>query len=176
MPAKRISFGAFVRCRRLGAPFVAMVMGVLALTACAAQATDTAPRGQRHENRREIDQLELAWRNAILQSNTAVMEKLLADDYMAITPSGTLQSKDQTLENLRSGTTRFTAIEVSDRKVRFYGTTALVASRAEVSGTSAGHEFSGSFRYIRVYARNPQGVWKIVSFEANRISANREEK
>jgi len=53
--------------------------------------------------------------------------------------------------------------------VRFYGTTALVTSRAEVSGSTADGDISGSYRYTRVYVRDEQGVWKIVSFEASRI-------
>jgi ketosteroid isomerase-like protein len=97
------------------------------------------------------------------------MEGLLADDYIAITPNGTLQSKDQTLANLRSGTTQVKSIEFSDRKVRFYGQTALVTSRAEVTGTNGEGEFSGSYRYTRVYVRDDQGKWKVVSFEASRI-------
>lgn len=176
MPAAKIRMCAFIRRPRLRAPFIVLVLSAFASAFCAAQASSTAPKGQRHENRREIDQMELAWRDAVLQSNTAAMDKLLADDYMAITPIGTLQSKDQTLESLRSGTTHFTAIEVSDRKVRFYGTTALVTSKVDVAGSSAGHDISGSFRYTRVYARDQQGVWKIVSFEANRIRGGREEK
>ena len=87
----------------------------------------------------------------------------------SITPNGTLQSKDQTLANLRSGATQIKSIEFSDRKVRFYGQTALVTSRAEVSGTNGDANFSGSYRYTRVYVRNAQGKWKIVSFEASRI-------
>jgi uncharacterized protein (TIGR02246 family) len=127
------------------------------------------PRTQKHEGRRVIDQLEAAWRSAVLKSDTVAMSSLLADDYTAISPSGTLQTKDQTLANMRSHATQLTTIEITDRKVRFYGTTALVTSRADVSGTSAGGEFTESFRYTRVYARNAQGKWKIVSFEASRI-------
>jgi ketosteroid isomerase-like protein len=127
------------------------------------------PRTQKHESHRVIDQLEEAWRNAVLKSDTVAMSSLLADDFIAISPSGTLQSKEQTLANMRARATHLTTIEITDRKVRFYGTTALVTSRADVSGSNAGGEFSGSFRYTRVYVRNAQGKWKIVSFEASRI-------
>lgn len=127
------------------------------------------PRAQKHENRHEIDQLEEEWRNAILKANTTVMESLLDDDYMAITANGTLQSKEQALASLRTGTMHLTSIEFSDRKVRFYGTTALVTSRAEVNGTNGDGNISGSFRYTRVYVRDERGKWKIVSFEASRI-------
>jgi ketosteroid isomerase-like protein len=126
-------------------------------------------RAQRHESRHEIDQLEETWRTAILTSNTATMAALLADDYMAITASGTLQTRDQALATLGSGRIHFTSLELLDRKVRFYGKTALVTSLAEVTGTNAEGDISGSFRYTRVYVRNEMGQWKIVSFEASRI-------
>jgi ketosteroid isomerase-like protein len=134
------------------------------------------PGAQKHERRHEIDRLEEAWRMAVLSGNTAAMDALLADDYMAITASGTLQTKDQALANLRSGRTHIKSLEISDRKVRFYGTTALVTSLAEVHGTNAEGDFSGSFRYTRVYVRDAQGNWKIVSFEASRIRGPGEPK
>lgn len=127
------------------------------------------PKAQKHETRHEIDQLEEQWRQAVLKSNTSAMQNLLADDFLAITASGTLQTKDQALENLRSGRTRFTSLEITDRKVRFYGTTALVTSVADVQATTGDGELAGSYRYTHVYVRNAQGVWRIVSFEANRI-------
>lgn len=127
------------------------------------------PRAQKHESRHEIDQMEEQWRSAMLKSDTATLGSLLADDYIAIMPNGDLMSKEQTLDGLRSGATHFTSIQISDRRVRFYGTTALVTSRAEVSGTLPAGTFSGSYRYTRVYARDAQGKWKIVSFEASRI-------
>jgi ketosteroid isomerase-like protein len=127
------------------------------------------PKGQRHESRHEIDQLEEAWRNAMLKTDVNAMTSLLDDGFMAITPSGTLQTKDETLARMRNGTTHITALEISDRKVRFYGTTALVTSRAEVSGTNTDGAISGSYRYTHVYVRNAQGKWQIVSFEASPI-------
>jgi ketosteroid isomerase-like protein len=133
-------------------------------------------RAQKHESRREIDQMEEAWRDAMVKADIPAMTSLLADDFIAITPYGTLQTKEEILANLRSGATRITALEIFDRRVRFYGTTALVTSRAEVSGTSGGVEVSGSYRYTRVYVRNAQGKWKIVSFEASRVHEAGERK
>ncbi len=95
-------------------------------------------RAQKHESRHEIDRLEDVWRNALLKSNVAALDALLADDYMAITPSGTLQTKDQALASLRSGQTHITILNISERKVRFYRATALVTSLAQVKGTAAG--------------------------------------
>jgi ketosteroid isomerase-like protein len=44
-----------------------------------------------------------------------------------------------------------------------------VTSLAEVQGTTADGDLSGSYRYTHVYVRDAQGAWKIVSFEASRI-------
>ena len=145
------------------------VLAALALTPCAAFQHSGMPRTQRHESHHEIFQLEEAWRTAVLKADIPALDALLADDYTAITANGALQSKEQTLDSLRSGTTHFKAIAISDRKVRFYGTTALVTCKAVMSGTHAGIDISGSYRYTRVYVRNAHGDWKIVSFEISQI-------
>jgi len=124
---------------------------------------------QKEENRHQIDKLEDAWRDAVLTANTTELASLLSDDYTAITPSGTVQTKDDTLESLRSGKVHFETLNISDRKVRFYGGTAVVTSLAYISATTTEGPVNGSYRYTRVYVRNPQGQWKIVSFEASRV-------
>jgi ketosteroid isomerase-like protein len=133
-------------------------------------------RGEKHESRREIDLLEEQWRKAELTGNAAVMNGLLADDYVSISAGGTLQSKEDTLARLRSGQKHITGLELSDSKVRFYGATALVTSLAHVTGINAEGEAIGDFRYTHVYVRNAQGKWKIVSSEASRIRQPGEHK
>jgi ketosteroid isomerase-like protein len=155
---------------------ILLLAQVFALAAFAGPQRPGMPRAQKHEVHREIDQKEEAWRDAILKGNIAALDALLADDYMAISSYGTLQNKEQALANVRSGQLHFTALEFSDRKVHFYGTTALVTSRAEVSATVGGDDISGSYRYIRVYVRDARGVWKVVSFEASKIREPGESK
>jgi len=139
------------------------------LAASVSTPTRAMPHTDRHEVRHQIENLEKAWCNAILHGNVTAMDALLADDYMAITPNGILQSRAQALASLRSGAVHFNSIDLSDRKIRLYGKTALVTSRAEVSGTSPDGDISGSYRYTRVYVMDAHGVWRIVSFEASKI-------
>jgi ketosteroid isomerase-like protein len=146
-----------------------MLVAVLLPAVCAHSLQAGMARAQKHESRHEIDQLEVAWKDAILKGNTVAMNSLLADDYMAITPWGTLQTKEQTLANLKSGRMHFTSLDLSDRKVRFYGATALVTSVASVQATTGEGAISGSFRYTRVYVRDQGGAWKIVHFEASKM-------
>jgi ketosteroid isomerase-like protein len=142
---------------------------VLVLAVCTNILYAGQQKPKKRDNRHEIEQLEEAWRNAALKSDTNAMSALLADDYIAITASGTLQTKEEALASLRAGRVHFTALDVSDRKLRFYGKTALVTSKANVKALNGSSDTTGSFRYTRVYVLNPQGQWKIVSFEASRI-------
>jgi ketosteroid isomerase-like protein len=153
--------------RRLAIVRIVGIALLLALSGNLLQAGQAKPK--KHDNRNDIYQLEEAWRNSMLKGDTAAMSALLADDYISITASGILQTKDEALANMRARRVHFTTLDVSDRKVRIYGNTALVNSLASVQGVTAEGEVSGSYRYTRVYVRNPQGQWKIVSFEASRI-------
>jgi ketosteroid isomerase-like protein len=153
-----------------------VLLGLTVAVLAAAAPLCAMGRAEKHEVRHQIEQLENTWRNAMLHGNIASMDGLLADDYMAITPTGILQSKEQALSSLRSGAVKFNSLDVSDRKIRIYGTTALVTSRAEVTGSSPEGNLSGSYRYTRVYVRDIRGVWRIVSFEASRIRESGERR
>jgi len=177
MPAHsslRIAFPAWTRAQSLVLFAVWSVTALLFLVSGVADrkleaAPAPVPRAQRHEYRHEIDQMEEAWRAAMLKGNSVALESLLADDYTAITAKGAIQTKEQTIDNLKSGGFQLTSLAISDRKVRIYGTTAVVTSLAELTGSRKDQELTGRYRYTRVYVRNPQGQWKIVSFEASRI-------
>ena len=63
----------------------------------------------------------------------------------------------------------FHSLDITDRKVRFYGTTAVVTSLANIQATTPEGKVTGNYRYTHVYVRDAQGDWKIVSFEASRV-------
>jgi ketosteroid isomerase-like protein len=165
------NFSLHRRCVRTGLAAGALFASVLfGASAMALQAPNLEmPKGERHESRMAIDQLEEKWRDAILKDDAVTMGTLLADDYTGITAYGTLQSKEDTLSSMRSGRLHLTLMDISDRKVRFYGTTALVTSTAMVQGASPDGNVTGNYRYSHVYVKDAQGDWKIVNFEASRV-------
>jgi ketosteroid isomerase-like protein len=125
----------------------------------------------RHENkavRKEIAALEQQWREAVLSNNYKEMNQLLADDYVGITSNGAVENKAQTLAQSRAGTVRITELNLSDIRIRIYGNTAVVTSKANLAGTNGASDIGGQYRYTRVYRRR-LGSWKIVSFEASRM-------
>lgn len=133
------------------------------------QAYGNMPRGEKHEGRQEIFRLEEKWRAALLKGDASALAALLSEDFMNITAKGTLQSKEQTLAGYQSGGWHFNTLNVSERKVRFYGTTALVTSMIEVQGIGADGNVSGDYRYTHVYARDTRGKWKLVNAEASHV-------
>jgi uncharacterized protein (TIGR02246 family) len=127
------------------------------------------PSGPKHKIHRQIEVLEGQWRQAVLANDVNAMDHLLADDYTAITASGMIQTKAQFLSTYQEAKYQILSLDISDRKIRVYGNTAVVTSRADVTIKKDQEETKGQFRYTRVYNRNSAGQWKIVSFEINRI-------
>jgi ketosteroid isomerase-like protein len=122
-----------------------------------------------HDNlHKEIETLELQWRGAQLNNNAAVIDRLLADDYLGISALGMLETKSDVLALTRGGTRKITELDISDVKIRIYGDTAVVTSKVDLVGKSEGRDISGRYRYTRVYT-NRGGQWKIVSFESSRM-------
>jgi ketosteroid isomerase-like protein len=127
------------------------------------------PHHANHELHKEIEALEMQWRQAQLSNDVGAMDRLLADDYIGISASGTIETKAEALALRRAGTLHITTLDLNDLKVRVYGDTAVVTSRADLEGTNGTSNISGKYRYTRVYNRR-FGQWKIVSFEASHMN------
>lgn len=126
------------------------------------------PHRDAHAVRKEIEALEMQWRDAVVTNNVKQMEHLLADDYLGISANGTVETKAEAVAQRRAGTIRIKSLILSDIKVRVYGKTAVVTSRAELTGVNGQSDISGNYRYTRVYNKR-FGQWKIISFEASRM-------
>lgn len=114
---------------------------------------------------REIVEMERQAREASLHRDAEFSEKTLADDYVAITPLGQVTTKQDTVAARKSGQLRYETINVTDMVVRVYGDTAVVTARADVRGHQLGEDFSGPYRYTRVWVRRT-GHWQAVSYQA----------
>ena len=125
------------------------------------KALDTGDQG----TIREIVDMERQAREASLHRDADFSQKSLADDYVAITPLGQVTTKQDTVSARKSGQLRYESIDVTDMVVRLYGDTAIVTARAAVRGHQMGEDFSGPYRYTRVWVRKA-GRWQAVSYQA----------
>lgn len=114
---------------------------------------------------REIVEMERQAREASLHRDADFSQRTLAEDYVAITPLGQVTTKQDTVSARKSGQLRYDDINVSDMVVRVYGDTAVVTARADVKGRQLGEDFSGPYRYTRVWVRKT-GHWQAVSYQA----------
>ena len=127
------------------------------------QTNATGPRDE--EAVREIVDLERQAKDAALRRDAGFSERTLAEDYVAISPLGQVIGKAETVAARRTAQLRYDSIEVTDMVVRLYGTTAVVTARADVRGKELGEEFSGPYRFTRVWVRR-NGHWQTVSYQA----------
>ncbi len=117
------------------------------------------------ETIRQIVDMERQSKEASLRRDSEFSVRTLAEDYVAITPLGQITTKADTISARRSGQLRYEAMNVTDMVVRVYGDTAVVTARADVKGHQLGEDFSGPYRYTRVWVRR-NGQWQTVSYQA----------
>jgi ketosteroid isomerase-like protein len=128
-----------------------------------------AQRPQHHEHKHiehgQIVALEREWQQAALTEDVPVMDRLLSEDYLGITPNGEVLTKAQELDHMRNHKLVITKLQTSDFKIKLIGRIAIVTSLAQVEGSLDDELLHGAYRYTRVYQRLPSGVWKITNFE-----------
>jgi ketosteroid isomerase-like protein len=117
------------------------------------------------ETIRQIVDMERQAKEASLRRDAEFSLRTLAEDYVAITPLGQVTTKKETISARRSGQLRYEAMNITDMVVRVYGDTAVVTARADVKGHQLGEDFSGPYRYTRVWVRR-NGQWQTVSYQA----------
>lgn len=127
-----------------------------------------APRNgapQEADATRTILQLEEETKQATIHRDVAFAERTLADNYVGIGPLGTVISKNETINARKNAQLQYESIEISDMVVRIFGNAAVVTGRADVRGKDLGEDFSGPYRFTRVWVkRNAQ--WQTVSYQA----------
>lgn len=159
----------FCSTRKVSSVLCLLLCGSIVLSAFA----DKPPK-QKKENRRaeshQIELLEQNWLHALTKADTAVLERLMADDFLAISANGTLSDKQQYLQRVSSGINAFTTIDVMDIKVRMQPAAAVVVSQVRVLGQLDSHPVNAVFRYTKVYGRAPNGQWHVLNLEATRVS------
>ena len=150
--------------------FILVVITVFVLYAMPSYAGVLPHRGDKHEAHKEVEAVEDQWREAMLNNNVADMDKLLADDYIAITANGTIETKAQALALRKAGTLRVTKLEPgTTSKIRIYGDTAVANFAGRESMAPTAPATSAVTTAIPACTTTGRGTWRILSFEASRM-------
>jgi uncharacterized protein (TIGR02246 family) len=105
---------------------------------------------------------------AIQRGDLAAIDRIYADDYISTGALGTVRTKAQVIEDLKSGTLKIEAITSDEINVRAHGDTVIVTGRTTTKGQDRGQDISGQNRFTQVYMKR-NGQWQIVAFHFSRI-------
>jgi uncharacterized protein (TIGR02246 family) len=141
-----------------------LVMAVLALTAApiALGQKQSAQRDQRRSVEQAIRQLDHERIQAQIGADAAALDRIYADDFIGVGPSGTVRTKAQVISDFTSGDLKFQSITTDEVQVRVYGNTAVETGRSTMNGQDKGKTVPRDTRFTRVWVKQ-QGRWRLVA-------------
>ena len=109
-----------------------------------------------------------AFNGALLSHDLDGLSSIYADDYMLVRPDGSVLSKQDVLRDLREGGLMFNSIELSDVKVRVYGTTALLTAKSWTVTSRVGKETRARSQFVAVYVADGNHL-RLAHFQSVRL-------
>jgi ketosteroid isomerase-like protein len=117
-----------------------------------------------------IETLEEKLRHAMLTSNVARLDELIADDLVWTMHTGFVGNKQHDLEAHRSGLFQFTKIEINDRQIHPYSADCVVVTlEAELTGVLDKQAFSDRYRFTRVWLQR-QNRWQVIAGHVSQLA------
>ena len=142
------------------------VLAIAVLAVTAAPIALGQKQGARKEQRGSVEQtirrLDDERIQAQIHADAAALERIYADDFIGIGPSGTVRTKPQVISDFTSGELKFQSITTDDVQVRVYGSTAVETGRSTMNGQDKGKAVPRDNRFTRVWVKR-QGRWRLVA-------------
>lgn len=114
-----------------------------------------------------VSTVESQWRQAVLEGNRGLLASLMADDITYTHSSSLTQSKNQFIESVVSGSTKYQGIDFQTAQMRQYGNTVIVIHDAIITTAQTG---VAHLYLTHVWSRQ-NGRWQMVSRQATKIPA-----
>jgi ketosteroid isomerase-like protein len=108
---------------------------------------------------RQLDQERI---QAQISADAAALDRLYAEDFIGIGPSGTVRTKTQVIADFTSGSLRFQSITTDGVQWRVYGDTAVETGRSTMNGQDGDKVVPRDNRFTRVWVRR-RGGWQLVA-------------
>jgi ketosteroid isomerase-like protein len=124
-------------------------------------------KDQEQNDVQQILALHEAGDKALMSADVALLAQIFADDYVQYNESGKAFTKEDVLNNFRTGAIRYPSIVSTGRKIRLFGDTAVVHGAESDEVESDGKRFSVRYVYLDVL-RKHNGEWKLVASQLAR--------
>ena len=141
-----------------------LVIAVLGLTATsiALGQKPSASRNQRSSVEQAIRRLDNERIQAQIGADVVTLDRIYADDFVGIGPSGTVRTKTQVISDFTSGDLKFQSITTDEVQVRVYENTAVETGLSTMVGQDKGKPVPRDTRFTRVWVEQ-QGRWRLVA-------------
>ena len=126
-------------------------------------------RTQTQSVEQELIKLEQDWTNADLKNDWAVLDRILAEDYILTDSNGNVWTKAECLSLGKSGEDVVTSLASDDVNVHVYGDAAVVMQRLTIKETFKGEDVSGQYRTTDTWIKLA-GRWQCVATHSSRIA------
>jgi ketosteroid isomerase-like protein len=113
-----------------------------------------------------LQAMERAWLNAEKNHDVGAFEKIVADDWIAITPDGKSQTKAERAAEIKAAHT--TSATMGDMKVRVFGDTAVVTGTDNEITIESGKKSSDHYVWTDVFVKR-NGKWLAVASQTAQI-------
>src|SRR5688572_31447536 len=128
---------------------------VIALLALSATSTVLGQKDAGNDRGKSIDQairqLDSERIQAQIHADTVALNRIYADDFIGVGPSGTVRTKPQVISDFTSGGLKFQSITTDDVQVRVYGNTAVQTGRSTMIGQDRNKVVPRDNRFTRVW-------------------------
>src|SRR5215471_2323770 len=135
---------------------------VLTLTSIVLGQERSVSKDQRSSVEQAIIQVDHERIQAQINADAVALDRLYAEDFIGVGPSGTVRSKPQVISDFTSGTLKFQSITTDEVQVRVYENTAVETGLSTMIGQDKGKTVPRDTRFTRVWVKQ-QGRWRLVA-------------
>ena len=132
-----------------------------------ASSSTSGAAGAEQQVKRLLDE----YTQALLNKDTAALERIWADDLTFINPRGQRLTKQNRLENIKTGATAFRSIRLSDQRIRVADSDADVAIatfNVALEAQYSGQEGSGTYAVTAALTRH-DNAWRISAIQMTKV-------
>jgi ketosteroid isomerase-like protein len=133
----------------------------------AVQPTEKGVNRTESETQDEIRQLEGRRLRAMMDADTAALDRILGDDLTYTHSNGAVDTKASFLAAIKSGKLKYESV-TTDGQVRVQGDTAVVTGRGAMRVRAGDRQLDMAVRFTDVYVKR-DGRWQMITWQSTRI-------
>jgi ketosteroid isomerase-like protein len=130
--------------------------------------TSMGQSGSASSDEQQLIKIEQQWADAMKSGDASALQRIEADDYVFTNPEGQVTTKENDVNDLKSGQVKYESVELSDLHAHVDGDTGVVTGHIAIKGTDRGKDISGNYTFTDSFAKR-NGVWQAVSTQSNKL-------